>query len=315
MLALVVVAAMLLLVAIMSQRSERSQERIAPGPIFPGLTAEAVADIQLTTDADTVHLVLQDDLWVVATEGHFPADTTAVGRLLEKLDIFDRRYRHSTNPEKQVTFEVDDASGTEVRLGDASGTALAHFRLGKNGPDFRSQFIRPVDSDEVFRLPDYLASAYQASRATWREKRIFTFDADKVGMILITPEEGEALHVGNLGDDGYVFLPDSAAVKKQAIESAVRRLSNLRCDAFPDTVPSLEDAGLLPPLQQVEVMLTDGASHVLEIGATESEENARFYVKRAGKDTIYLLSRGQIGGLLPDRETLAEVSPEPSAPE
>ena len=106
-------------------------------------------------------------------------------------------------------------------------------------------------------------------------------------------------------------MPDSTAVKKQAIESAVRRLSNLRCDAFPDSVPSLEDAGLRPPLQQVEVKLTDGAGYALEIGTAESEEGARFYVKRAGEDTIYLLSRGQIGGLLPDRETLAQEPPEP----
>ena len=305
MLILAVIAAMLLVIAVISNRSERAGERLESGEIFPGLTADAVGEIFLATETDTTRLVEKAGQWRVATEGDYPADTLAVGRMLDKVGLFDRRYLHSTNPEMQATFEVTEGMGTEVKLSAPSGEMLAHFIVGKNGPDFRSQFIRPAESNEVFRIPDYLRSAFDAGRSTWRDKTIFAFDREKVRSIHLRPAEGEPLQIQKTGEDSYVLLPDSGAVKASAIESALLTLSRLNADTFPDSLPSLADAGLDPPMQEVEVKLDDGALYALEIGALNDAET-RHYVKRAGDDTLFLLSKGRVNGILPDREKLAE---------
>jgi hypothetical protein len=311
MLILAVIAALLLVIALVSNHTRRSAERLEAGPIFPGLTVEAVGDIFFATQSDTAHLVRQAGRWHVATEGAYPADSVAVTRILDTLGLFDRRHLHSTNPDKQAMFEVDPASGTEVRLSDASGAVLAHFRVGKNGPDFRSQFIRPEESNEVFRIPSYLRSAFDATRATWRDKTIFAFDKDKVRSVRLRPAEGDLLQIIKQADESFAFLPDSSAVNKSVIESTIRTLATLRSDAFPDSLPSLADAGLDPPLQEVEVQLDDGAIHKLAIGALDPEE-MRHYVKRANGDTLFLLSKGRVTGLLPDREKLSDRPPPPA---
>lgn len=309
MLILAVIAAVLLVIAVISNRSERASERLESGEIFPGLSADAVGEIFFATETDTARLVKQGGQWRVATEGDYPADTLAVGRILDKIGLFDRRHLHSTNPEKQATFEVAEGMGTEVKLSGPAGELLAHFIVGKNGPDFRSQFIRPAESNEVFRIPDYLRSAFDPGRSTWRDKTIFAFDQEKVRSIRLRPEEGEPLWIQKAGEDRFVFLPDSGAVKTTAIRSTIRTLSGLKADTFPDSLPSPADAGLDPPMQEVEVALDDGAVHTLEIGALNDAET-RHYVKKAGDQTLFLLSKGRVSGLLPDREKLAEAPPE-----
>lgn len=314
---LALIAAVLVIIAVTSNRSEKERESIEPGLIFPDLQREAITEIRMTAGEDTVCLVKEQTGWVVATEGNYRADSMAVARILEKIDAFDRRHIHSRNPENQKTFEVDDSSGTEVLVVGPEDNTLAHFRVGKNGPDFRSQYVRPVDSNEVFLIPEYLKSVFDAKRATWRDKSIFSFKVEKVKRLLIQPEDKDTITIEKNDQDTYVMTaPDSAGVKKQMVESTIRTLAMLRCDAFPDSLPTLAEAGLEPPRQRIEVQLDDGASYALVIG--NETDAARQYVKKDGDDTIYLLSKGRAKSLMRDAAELKEeppASPKPAAEE
>ena len=73
-----------------------------------------------------------------------------------------------------------------------------------------------------------------------------------------------------------ITAPDSAAAKRSPIESAVRTLATLRCDAFPDSLPSPAAAGLEPPKQRAEIYMDDGASYGLDFG--EEADDKGFYV-------------------------------------
>ncbi|MCK4411962.1 MAG: DUF4340 domain-containing protein [Candidatus Eisenbacteria sp.] len=311
---LAVIAAVLVIIAISSRRAERSRERIDSGPIFPEAYWESAAEIRLIAGEDSVHLRKQGRRWLVRTEGDYPADTTAIRGMLEKAESFDRRHLRSTSPEMQATFEVDDSSGTEVLLSNDQGEALAHFRVGKNGPDFRSQYIRPVGSNEVFLIPEYLRSSFDARRATWRDRAIFNFEWERAQWLYMEPAEGEPVEiVKDLQGNYQISSPDSVPAKKNLVESTLRALARLRSDAFPDTVPTLTRAGLDPPRQRVEVRLEDGGYRALNIG--NETEKSRVYVKKDDAPTIFLLTKGRLSSLIRDFETLKEEPPAaPPAP-
>jgi len=310
--ALAVIAAILVVMTFVLRDCERKGESIRSGAIFPGLKRDLVARIELASAADTVRLHREAGRWRVATEGDAPADTAAVRGLLEKLAGFDRRYRVSANPEMQQTFEVDEASGTGVRLLDAGGGELAAFRLGKNGPDFRSQYLRPAASSEVFLIPDYLRGSFDAQRATWRERTIFAFDPQRVQHLTISAEQAPPVEIGRTAEGAFVILaPDSLPAKRSLVEATIRSLATLRADAFPEGPVSLADAGLAPPLQEVAVALEDGGRHALRIG--RETEDARVYVAREGDETVFLLSKGRLGSLVRSLETLKEEPPAPEA--
>ncbi len=311
---LAAVAALLVLIALLSTRTERQRETLDSGPIFPDLKAETLGKIVIAGDAKTVELVKRGDKWLVATEGDYPADPQAVERIVEKLALFDRKHLRSRNPEMQSTFEVDDASGVEVRMADAGGQEVAHFRMGKNGPDFRSQYVRPAGRDEVYLLPEHLKSVLDPARQTWRDKTILAFSTDKVKQLEIAAA-GAAPIVVVKDDQGNFALtaPEAAPAKKGIVEGTLRTLSSLRCDAFPDSLVAAAAVGLEPPEQRVIVSLDDGATHELYIG--QEVETARHYVKKAGDDTIFLLSKGRVTGILRTLEDLKETAAPPAEPE
>ncbi|MBD3237144.1 MAG: DUF4340 domain-containing protein [Candidatus Eisenbacteria bacterium] len=305
---LVLVAAVLAVFALLTQRAEEAGQRIAAGPIFPDADWNAATEIFLRSDADTVHLRKAETRWHVASDDDYPADTLLVRGIFNKLEGFDRRHRVSTNPDMQATFEVADTMGTEV-LVRAAGEPLAHFRIGKNGPDFRSQYVRPVGSNEVFQIPEYLRSTFDPGRATWRDRGIFSFDRQQVARLVIDPLEGEPYTIERRAEDDQfqITAPETLAVQRNPVESAVRTLSNLRCDAFPDTVPSLAEAELDPPRARVEIHLDDGARYGLDIGA--EVEPARVYVRRDAAETVFLLTAARLRTLVPELNTVREEKP------
>jgi hypothetical protein len=308
MLALAAVAAALVLIWLATQRAERARESIKAGPIFPKARWEDAAEIRLAAATDSVRLRKQDGAWRVASEGDAAADTAAVRGIFQKLASFDRRYLRSRNPDEQKTFEVDDASGTAVSFRDAQGRVMADFRLGKSGPDYRSQYLRPAGSNDVYLIPEALRPVFDATRPTWRERAIFAFDRAKVARLAFYPEGALPVRLEKNADGKFkVAGPDSFAIQQSLVESAVRSLSALRCDAFPPTAPSLADAGLAPPLRRVEVELQDGARHTLNLG--KDAGNAQVYASRDDDPTVFLVNQGRASALVRDAEALKEKPP------
>ena len=309
----VVAAALLLWGAWLKPSCDRRRESIPAGPIFGKARWEDAAEIRIRAAGDSVVLRKPGGMWQVATEGDHPADTAAVRGIFEKVRGFDRRYLRSRNPEEQKTFEVDDASGTEVRFADAQGRVLADFRLGKNGPDFRSQYLRPAGSSDVYLIPDYLRSAFDPQRPTWRERAIFAFDRDKATRIAFFPENLPPVRIEKTADGKFkVAGPDSFAVRQNLIDSALRTLSALRCDGYPDSLPSPADAGLVPPKRRVEIELQDGAHYGLNLG--NETKNAQVYASRDADETIFLINKGRASSLVRDPEALKETASEAGSP-
>lgn len=302
-------AILLLIIAFATRRAERSGERIASGAIFPGLTREAVAGIRVTGEEKTVELRRDGALWRVASEGDYPADTLAVSRILEKLPLFDRRHLRSNAPDMQETFEVGDAQGLEVAFTGADGAELARFRVGKNGPDFRSQYVRPSGSREVYLIPDHLRSVLDPQRPTWRDRALLAFDRDRVARVTFHPAEGAPV-VAVKDEEGQFALaaPAAGPLKTQVLDATLRTLSNLRCDAFADTLLAPAAAGLEPPRQRVEIQLQDGAQFGVDFG-NEIPAGGRTYVRKDGTETLYLISTGRIPSLVRTLEDLREAPP------
>jgi len=318
MVVLAVLAAILVVIAITSRRAERAEETLATGPIFPQADWEAVTTITLAADGDTVRLERPQDRWRVATEGGFPADTTLVARMLEKTELFDRRHLRSRAPEMQAKFEVDAGSGIAVQMYAAGGDPVARFRIGKTGPDFRSQYLRPFERNEVYLIPDYLRSAFDVSRSTWRDRRIFDFDAEKVAQVRFETAAGPPIVVArNATGTLRMVAPESTAVKEPVIQSTLRMLGTLRADAFPDSIPPLDAIGLAEPQQRVAVTLEDGAQYALELGIADSAA-AQTYAKRAADETLYFLRTSRLSSLLRGADELRDDAgagaPAPGAP-
>ncbi|MBU1700392.1 MAG: DUF4340 domain-containing protein [Candidatus Eisenbacteria bacterium] len=302
------VLVVLIIIATVSEQS-RKKRRNPGGPLYPGFQIETVAGIALEKGETRVELAKNDEgKWLVVTEGNYPADAGKAERIIEPVSKLHTRDLVSRKKDKQDDFEVSDSLGTTVKMTAADGATLAHFIVGKQGPDFMSTYLRPYDDDRVLLVPKYLRTAYDLSQGTFRDKTIFEFGQDEVSRVEILPEEGDSILIVKGANDIWTILePDSAAVKDAVWKSLLRTASTLKCDAFPETELNPSDAGLAPPREMLRFEMMDGRTETLKIG--REEDKGRFYVIKEGNPTIFLLSKGRITTMMKTFEDLIETAP------
>jgi hypothetical protein len=272
----------------------------------PGLAHKIVIDGR---ERQTM-LEKQGDIWIVTSEDSFPAEAGAADKILEAIQGFSRRDIVSTNPEKRAIYQVD-STGTEVRVEDATGVALASFVIGKVGPDYQSTFVRNANSDEVVLAAGYLAGTFERGKRTWQDLAIFALQPSSIAeMRLSRPAETFDLARNSEGQ-WYMARPESAACDQNRVQKLARALAYLRSDEIVGRMP-LEGSGLDQPDSLVWFRLFDGTEGTLLFGAPAPGKSV--YAKRQSDDVVYRLPTYRVHSLLPELERLlAAEEPEPQA--
>jgi len=100
-----------------------------------------------------------------------PADASLVQIAVERIVSLKKGDLISGNPEKQSTFGVDSASlsSIEIYVNNKSEPAGV-LKIGKNGPDWSSNYVRLDGSDEVYLISGGLRQALLFDIEQWRKK-------------------------------------------------------------------------------------------------------------------------------------------------
>jgi hypothetical protein len=304
----VLVAAVIIIEGPLSKRGKvkAAKESI----LFPGFGMDQVSSVDIKTVDKEVKLKKEDNIWVVATAGNYPADPKSVEDMLGKVRDLKSTLTASKSADKHSQFEVD-ASGVEVTMLGTGEKALAHFFVGKMGPDYISTYVRKADQDEVLLVGEYLRGVFDKGARGWRDRTIFDFDASQVQTLtLISEEKGEIVIVAQEDGGWQIIKPEVAPAEKEPVDEIVREISKLEADDFAEKKEEasteeptdlLKEYKLDDPQSKVMVDLTDGTARVLLIG---DESGYRRYVKREDKDTIFLVSKSKIDRIFKDLEEL-----------
>jgi hypothetical protein len=304
---LILLAALVLLVlaAYLMEKplSERAKEQKESAvPLFSAATSEAVQKIESKSAENDVTLEKRGEGWVVLKEDRaFPADPKAVESALDTFEGLKQGKPISKNPDKQGLFEVTAEKGVEVRAIGANEEVLAHFFVGKTGPDFFSTYVRKDGSDDVFLANSYLRSIFDKSVKDWRNKRIFDFPVEEVKELTIT-EENKSIRVRK--DDTetwWVMDPEKVTANESVVEKIASTLAQLRASDFAETDDPAEYE-LAKPQRKVTANLTNDALHTLLIGKKKDE--AKYYVKNEAKKTVFVIDTFRIENMMKTLEDL-----------
>ena len=299
--------------------SKRGKKKAAEESIlFPGFAADQVSSVEIRTKDREIKLNKEGESWLVATSDNYPADTEAVRAVLDNVKELKLTLIASKAAEKHSQFEVDE-SGVEVKMLGAEEDVLAHFFVGKTGPGYMSTYVRKADQDMVLLIDEPLKYTFDKGERGWRDRTVFDFDASQVQRLtLVSEEKGEIAIVAQEDGGWQIIKPEVASAEKEAVDDIVRDISKLSADDFAEKrkEPEEEEAGetaeaevasplkeykLDEPQSKVMVDLKDGTARVLLIG---DKSGYQHYVKREGKDTIFMLSKSKIDRLFKDLEDL-----------
>lgn len=274
--------------------------------LFANFDKNNVAKIEISKSDRTTVLTKNGDKWLVETMDNYSADQEEVKKLLDKVSEFNTDQLISKNPEKQSVFEVDDSSGIEAKLSDSDGEVLAHFFVGKSGPDFMSAYVRKAESDKVYLMDGYLSSIFDKGERGWRDRTIFAFNKGNITQLTIESQGEKVVLPKDEKGNWIIIEPESAKAKSEEVDKIVDTLSKLSASDFAEK-KELSEYGLDEPKSKISAMLNDGSIKTLLVG---NKDNSKYYVKRADSDIVFILYKYKIDKLLKKFEDLKAESEE-----
>jgi hypothetical protein len=271
--------------------SEKSRKKSADVTlIFPDFDKTSATKIEVKSPTKALVLEKNEDSWLISETDGFTADLQLVNNALDTIAGFLRDTIASKNPEKQDIFEVNSTKGVEVKVSDLNQKILAHFYIGKTGPDFFSTYLRKEGSDEVLQVGSITAT-FDKDINAWRDKTVLTFFPDTVTQLLLKTTTEEIVLEKDEEGEWNITQPVNAAAKKEVLTNLLRTLSALKALDFAKDY-DISAYQLDIPQITVTVILKDQEEKRLLIGKMD-EEKSQYYAKNQAKKTIFLIGKYQ----------------------
>jgi hypothetical protein len=284
--------------------SEKSRKKSADVTlIFPDFDKTSATKIEVKSPTKALVLEKNEDSWLISETDGFTADLQLVNNALDTIAGFLRDTIASKNPEKQDIFEVNSTKGVEVKVSDLNQKILAHFYIGKTGPDFFSTYLRKEGSDEVLQVGSITAT-FDKDINAWRDKTVLTFFPDTVTQLLLKTTTEEIVLEKDEEGEWNITQPVNAAAKKEVLTNLLRTLSALKALDFAKDY-DISAYQLDIPQITVTVILKDQEEKRLLIGKMD-EEKSQYYAKNQAKKTIFLIGKYQFDTINKTVEDLKE---------
>jgi len=274
---------------------KRQQNAYAPSgakfgeKLFPKLTVNDVARIQVKSSSAELNLVKKDDLWRVQERGDYPANFSQISGLLLKAADLKIGQTEEVGPSQFARLELLDPSkgkdsGTLLDLKDVSGKTIQSAILGKKQikkSDRPSQFgedgfpvgryvLLPSDDKNVFLVSDAL-SEIEPKPENWLNKDFFKIEKTK-SISMVSANATNSWHLSRTNETAAWTLAELKEGEELDSNKVSGVANSLSSPSFVDVATNAkpEETGLDKPM--VATLETfDGFTYTLNIGKTDAE--------------------------------------------
>jgi hypothetical protein len=313
------------LVIILSEKLTNSSPSSKSTLFFPGMTEKDISSVVIKDSNGSVKIRRKGDIWVVSTivaadstvspvgetktpassdAEEWAADSASIAAVLEKLTSMKKDELISENPEKQAIFEVDSTSGVLVDVLDAGSKLKGSFRIGKNGPDWSSNYVRMIGSNSVYMVKGSIKYSFFTDLKRWRDKSIVKFDKESASKISLKRKDGTVLTVAKTDTAWSITEPFESPAKKDQIDQLLNSLSRLNATDFETSTSGDSALGLLNPELSADIAFSNGSSKKVIFGTKDSAN--RYRVKAEGKDVVFLINEYEFSNINKDAASVKE---------
>jgi hypothetical protein len=252
-----------------------------------------------------------------STVTDFATDSAAVAMALEKIDMMKKEVLISENQDKQAIFEVDTAKGTFLEVFDTKGTSLGSVYIGKDGPDWNSNYVRSKGSNKVYTVSGGIRMSFFSDMTRWRDKLMLSFDKTTAKNLSLVKKDGSTITLAkaDTGTSWNITAPVQEQAKTDQIETILNTLARFNAVDFQDLALSDSATGFAKPELTILTGLSNGNKKITF--GTKRTDN-KCYVKIEGKETVYLINDTDFNNLNKDLNSFKieapKEAPKPAAP-
>lgn len=298
-LSLIILIALILTIVITEKSLKNKDKDLL---LFPKLNLQEISKINITNKDKNIIMEKKIDKWLVVSSSNYPGDKSKIEDILNKVKSFSKKNIVSTNPAKKSFYGLDK-DYLEVKICNAKDKELAHFFIGKSGPDFCSTYIQKKDSPEVVLINEYLRPIFDKEDTYWRDPTILSFNPQEVKNLILS-KEGKEIIISLTKDNEFeIIQPENTPAKNEVVRSILDELSKLNTDNF-YLEEDLEICNFKKSTSFIKLIFKNGLEKELLIGS--ENKNNQYYVKKNDAPTIFLVSKYRINDLFRELKDLKE---------
>ncbi len=281
------------------------------GKVFAGVDAAKIEEIQIAASGgETTTLRKADDTWRLVAPIDAPADQTEAGNAATNLASADVQRVVDERPKDLAAFGLAKPRVT-VTFRTAGDKTPRTLLLGDKNPTGSDLYAKVPDAPRVFLVSAYLEGTFDKGTFGFRDKRVLTFDREKIDRLDITAGTAKTT-VARQADVWSVVSPVSARADFGVIEAVLSRLANgqMKAIAWDPDAPAGAAAPGAPPagrpgaagpgkrtfkdfgLDPAEHRLTLGAgSTVAELLIGKATPEGDVYAKDASRSIVFTIEK------------------------
>jgi hypothetical protein len=254
------------------------------GPLLPNFKAADVTSLTISDAEDNkVALVKKGEAWVLAEAGDYPADSTKVGPLLEKIEKVktNRLVTQTEASHPRLKVAADDFNSLlEITLKDNT----THKLYVGSSAGASATHVRADSQPEVYLTGDLTSFDANAQASAWIDTLYFTLPQTATTSLTLENADGTFEFVKEGEKWTLAGLADDETFNENNFTTLLSQASGVR---MTEPLGKTEEAayGLNEPLATVTLKTAD-KTYTLSIGAKDDEDST--YVVKSSESPYYV---------------------------
>ena len=313
-----------LIVAVSSYIALRKTDRsLYELPAIESVKAADISKIDISHAGKSLELVKKGDQWVVGENG-YPADGEKVRRLADSIAEFSVTALISESKNyPRYDLDTDNRINVKAWIGDK---LCRNLYLGKTASSYRHTFVMIAGNPRVYHAGGSLRNSFDLQLDDLRDKTVVAVQPEKITRItltqkkkttVLTRETVAAKTDGGKTDGGPTDTAektdsktvvwknsDGKIVNKEAIDTLLSSLKDLRCDRFLDD--KSKEAFSAPVYT---LTLAGDQAHELKIFAKSNKEDNEFPAVSSDNAYPFVLSKWTADRIMKVPDSLVKKTP------
>jgi len=161
------------------------------------------------------------------------------------------------------------------------------FLVGDDQPTGGGSYAKLAGDAHVYTIASYVKTSIDKTPNDLRDKRLLTFDQDKLTRVDLQPVKGEAVEFGkNNQNDWQILKPKPLRADGSQVEELIRKLKDAKMDAtISDEDAKKAAAGFASGAKIATVTVADSSgTETLEV---RKDKDKNYYAKSSAVDGVY----------------------------
>ena len=248
------------------------------------IPADQFQEIRIKKLTETQDLKLVDGKWRIVEPKPLAADQDSVTSMVTSLSALTADKAIDDNPSDLSAFGLTTPT-LDIAITKKDGKTVGVL-VGDATPTNSGNYAKLSDSPKVYTIASYVKTGLDKSDNDLRDKRLMTFDSDKITRVVLAAK-GTPVEFGkNAQNEWQILKPSPLRADATQVDSLVSKLKDAKMDA----IVSDEDAkkaadGFASGTRVALATLSDSrGDQTLEV---RKDKDKNYYAKGSAVDGIY----------------------------